>query len=68
MGINPKREALAQAARILRRNRNSVIGLYGDHRDIIMDIENAYHEIIHNIELEIVELDKEIATASQVKP
>ena len=45
------------------QHKNGVIGLYLDHKDIIQDIDNEYHGIIHGIEMEIVDLDKQLQEA-----
>ncbi len=68
--INPRREALAQAARALRDKKKSgwLRLRYEPYQDQIEEIENNFREIIEKIEAEIVQIDQEEAETYKVRP
>ena len=66
--INPRREALAQAARALRDKKKSgwIRLRYEPYQDQIEEIENNFREIIEKIEEEIIQIDREEVKAKNL--
>jgi hypothetical protein len=56
--LNTKREALAMAARYLREHQREVWAQY-KWSPQVQEVCDGYREVIHRIELQIVELDRQ---------
>ena len=56
--LNAKREALAMAARALREHQREVWSQY-KWSPQVQEVCDEYREVIHGIEMDIVELDKQ---------
>lgn len=56
--LNTKREALACAARALRQHQREVWAQYSWSSQV-QEVCDEYYEVIHGIEMQIVELDRQ---------